>query len=85
VVKRNKTSEIWQNFSSVRSTSGIYSAFIVVEERVKIDPHFNYELMLNGPMKETFHVSDFLLKPEQIDIKMKQGARILYDNYPLQN
>ncbi len=84
VIKKNSNENVWEYFTSVRSTSGIYDDFIVFEEKIKLDGHSRYEFMLHGPMKEKYHVSSFLLKPSGVNIKMKAGDINLFNNYPEQ-
>ncbi len=82
VVKKNSKEDIWEYFTSVRSTSGFYKDFIVFEEKIKIDDHSSYQFMMHGPMKEQYSVSDFLLKPDSLDILLKDGNLKRYNNYP---
>ena len=82
VVKINAQASDWQFFNSVRSASGFYDKFIVFEQRIKIDPHFQYEFLLNGAMEDYFKISSFLLRPESLDVKMASDAGMLYNNYP---
>ncbi|MES2680398.1 MAG: hypothetical protein V4635_10955 [Bacteroidota bacterium] len=82
VIKKNSHEDIWEYFTSVRSTSGFYDNFIVFEEKIKLDGHSRYEFMLHGPMKEKYRVSNFLLKPLDMNVKMNHGGMELYNNYP---
>lgn len=82
VVKKNTQTDTWEYFTSVRSTSGFYDGFVVFEEKIYLDSHSTYKFILNGPMKETYHISDFLLKPQGLDIKITDGKNALYNNYP---
>lgn len=82
VVKTDAQSSNWEFFHSVRSASGFYGNFIVVEQKIKIDPHFQYGFYLNGAMDEYYKISHFLIRPETLDVKMQSDVGMLYNNYP---
>jgi hypothetical protein len=82
VIRSDAQGENWDYFFSVRSASGFYGNFIVFEQKIKIDPHGRYQFILNGPTKEYYRVSHFLLKPDTLDVKMQNGKTTLYNNYP---
>lgn len=82
VVKTNNESSTWEFFNSVRSATGFYDHFIVFEQRIKIDPHFKYDFFLNGAMDSHYNISNFLLRPDTLNVKMESDAGMLYNNYP---
>ena len=82
VIKSDAKYNNWEYFNSIRSTSGFYDSMIVYEQKIHIDPHFKYEFILNGSSRESFHVSDFLLRPATLDIKMMKDGLISYNNFP---
>ncbi len=72
----------WEYFTTVRNGSGFYDGFVVFEYKINIDPHFKYEFVLNGSSKENYRISDFLLKPAALDVKMRIEHKNVYNNYP---
>jgi hypothetical protein len=80
--KSNTQNENWDYFFSVRSATGFYGNFVVFEQKIKLNPHGSYEFLLNGPGKEYYRISHFLLKPDTMDLKMQLGKTTLYNNYP---
>lgn len=82
VIRKTPKGENWDYFFSVRSATGFYGNVIVFEQKIKLDPHGKYEFLLNGPGKEYYHVSNFLLKPDTMDVKMQLGKTTFYNNYP---
>lgn len=82
VVRQSGKEEVWDYFMSVRSTSGFYDGFVVFEEKIRIDGQARYQFLLHGPMNEPYRIANFLLKPDTLDLKMQDGSRVLYNNYP---
>jgi hypothetical protein len=82
VIKTKADYSNWAYFNSIRSTSGFYDTMIVYEQKISIDPHFNYEFLLNGSTKATYRISDFLLRPAALDLKMNRDGKISYNNFP---
>lgn len=85
VEKFNRKAMNWAYYTSVRSVSGFYDNVIVFEHKVKLDKGFGYRFLLKGGTKEYYKVSDFLIRPENSDLKIISKRKISYNNYPLGN
>lgn len=72
----------WAYYTSVRSVSGFYDSVIVFEHKIKLESAFGYRFLLKGGTKEYYKVSDFLIRPENLDIKIISKGQISYNNYP---
>lgn len=72
----------WEYYTSVRSTSGFYGDVIVFEHNIKIEQGYGYRFLLKGGTKERYTISDFLIQPADLDLKIISNSKTSYNNYP---
>jgi hypothetical protein len=84
IVNRSNTKNSeWVYTVPVRILSGFYKGFGVFEYRVEIERGNNYEFMLKGFVDQSYHISDFMLRPEALDVELsKEGKEESYNNFP---
>lgn len=82
IEKKSKDVFTWACFTSIRATCGFYDNMMVFEYRIRLEKGFNYNFMLNGGTKENYHVTDFLLRPESLNVKHNDKGVMSYNNYP---
>lgn len=72
----------WRDLLPIRCMSGFYNSYAVFETFVKINPHARYEFILSGKEDRNYHISNFLLRPADKDVRIviPQGDT-LYNNF----
>lgn len=80
LVTRNDGKEYkWLYYQQLSTLSGFYNNYDVFEFKVDLEKNCRYEFSINGHLGEPFHVSHFLLRPENIDVMLEEevGSRSL--------
>jgi len=72
----------WRDLLPVRCVSGFYKGYAVFETFVQINPHARYEFILSGKENRSYHISDFLLRPADKDVKIVTApGDTLFNNF----
>ncbi|PBQ31609.1 hypothetical protein CNR22_07455 [Sphingobacteriaceae bacterium] len=80
--KKGKNSE-WTYNVPVRVLSGFYQGFGVFEYEIVVEKESSYTFMLKGLDDRTYRISDFLLHPEETDVKFEEKRfGTSYNNFP---
>ena len=80
LVTRNDGKEYkWLYYQQLSTLSGFYNNYDVFEFKVDLEKNCRYEFSINGHLGEPFHVSHFLLRPENTDVMLEEetGSRSL--------
>jgi hypothetical protein len=72
----------WIYNGGVRKMSGFYNGFGVFEDKFTIEPGYKYDFMLTGLSDKTYRISDFMLRPEHLDIIAVNGRDTVFNNFP---
>lgn len=73
----------WEYGKAIRLFSGFYEGFAVFEYRFLLDSKNKYEFVLKGDMDKTYHISDFMIRPDTTDVLVILNERdTLLNNYP---
>lgn len=73
----------WIHHFPIRHLSGFYEGYGVFETRVSLERNNKYEFMLKGSSGETYHLSDFMIRPETQDvILLRSGQDSSFNNFP---
>ncbi|WP_317899714.1 hypothetical protein [Aurantibacillus circumpalustris] len=84
IINRSNTINAeWEYYIPVRQLSGFYEGFAVFEQKIYLEKNNKYEFILNGSVDEPYHVSDFMLRPENTTVKHISTKRdTVINNYP---
>jgi hypothetical protein len=83
IVTRNTE---WEHNIPVRRLSGFYPGFAIFEQSLILDKKNKYEFIIKGPLDKPYHVSNFLLRPENETVIIITPAQdTLINNFPLSN
>lgn len=80
LVTRNDGKEYkWLYYQQLSTLSGFYNNYDVFEFKVELEKYCRYEFSINGHLGEPFHVSHFLLRPENVNVMIeeKNGSKSL--------
>jgi hypothetical protein len=73
----------WKYVVPVRYLSGFYPGFAVFEHRIYLSPENKYDFLLKGYIDQEYHISDFMLRPENIMVTMLSNNRdTIFNNFP---
>jgi len=79
-----ENSEDWQVMRPMRHVSGYYNGYVIFEKKVTLDSTFAYNILLQGPSKKSYHISHFMLRPSEHDIKYEdENGKVFLNNYPI--
>jgi hypothetical protein len=78
--KIREQDESWELMSPMRHVTGFYDGYDVFEKKITLDPKFRYKLQLQGLSKGFYHISHFMLRPEESDVKFKDVDGKIYLN-----
>jgi len=83
IINRNSASTSdWQYNLPVRQLSGFYPGFGVFEYRIDLERSNKYDFMLKGFVEQQFHISNFMLRPENTTVILVSGQDSTYNNFP---
>lgn len=82
VNKANATESEWIYNIPVRIMSGFYKGFGVFEYKIRLEKNCKYDFMLKGFVDHSYAISDFMLRPESLNIITKQGQANSFNNFP---
>lgn len=84
IVSRRKGADYAWHYNFPMSVfSGFYNGFSVLERRINIEQGCSYEFFIKGGLDNTYHISDFLLREESVNVgEFKQNERISTNNFP---
>lgn len=72
----------WKYDLPIRVTSGFYDSVVVAESRVVIEKDERYRFLIHGKSKEKYFISNFLIRPDTLNVKAASNSRVSYNNYP---
>lgn len=72
----------WISNDPIKNFSGFYDGFAVYERKVYIDKTKQYDFILKGLDDQEYHISDFMFRPEQVNVFMTQGRDSIFNNFP---
>lgn len=72
----------WKHDLPVRVTSGFYDSVVVTESRMVIEKDERYRFLIHGKSKETYFISNFLIRPDTSNIRTCNKGHWSYNNYP---
>jgi hypothetical protein len=79
-----ENSEDWQVIRPMRHVSGYYNGYAIFEKNVTLDSTSVYNILLQGSSKKSYHISHFMLRPSEQDIKYKdENGKVFLNNYPV--
>ena len=83
ITKRRGEEFAWEYYLPMAVLSGFYPGFGVFEYKIKLEPWNEYQFVIKGGLNKTYHISNFMLRPEAINIicLSSRGDTIL-NNYP---
>ncbi len=84
IISRARESEYsWEFNPSLRVLNGFYEGFGVLEFKLPVESGCRYEFMIKGYHDQYYHISDFLLRPAQLDvIAADKNNDTLLNNFP---
>jgi hypothetical protein len=78
-------SEDWILMRPMRHVTGFYKGYDIFEKNMMLDPAFAYNILLQGPSKEYYHISHLMLRPANTNVKHKdEKGNVYLNNFPLQ-
>jgi hypothetical protein len=81
--KMLENAEDWVLIRPMRQVTGFYEGYDIFEKNISLDSTFGYNLLLQGPSKDQYHISHLMLRPTSQTIKYKDEAGKLYiNNFP---
>jgi len=83
VARRDQANYRWEQLFSGRSVSGFYKDFQVMEFTVPLSRHSAYEFILQGDHQGFYSIKNFLIHPDTLDTRFKEGEIIYWNNYPI--
>ena len=72
VVKINKKETVWQYAQALRVFSGFYPGYAVFEYPIELHHKNKYEFLLNGFGDKLYRISDFMIRPDTMDVRVIQ-------------
>lgn len=72
----------WKYYLTTRASSGIYDSIVVFENKIQLEKNTHYSFILNGGSPENYFISDFLLRPDTLNVKIRKNGTYTYNNYP---
>jgi hypothetical protein len=72
----------WLEIVPVRKLSGFYPGYAVFEHLTTIEDGHKYEYILRGREKSSYHISDFIIRPESLDVYYVQKGDTVFNNFP---
>ena len=84
IINRSNTiNSEWEYYIPVRQLSGFYEGFAVFEQKIHLEKNNKYEFILKGSVDEPYHISDFMLRPENTTVERITAAKdTVFNNYP---
>lgn len=83
IEEKQKNSSEWIYNVPVRLLSGFYKGYGIFEFELELKKESAYSFMLKGFDDRTYKVSDFVLRPENTDVKLEnKGIESSYNNFP---
>lgn len=73
----------WRDIRPLRKLSGFYTGFAVYEDFVDLKSDAKYEFLIQGSSDKNFRISDFLIRPDTLDVYSSNGqGDTTYNNFP---
>ena len=73
----------WKYMVPMRILSGFYKGYAVFETKLQLDKNKKYEFLISGREAQIYHVSDFMLRPEDMNVLVKVSASdSTFNNFP---
>jgi hypothetical protein len=84
IITRGHGSEYaWQHLKPMSVMSGVYPGFGVIEHRITIEEHCRYEFIIKGDLDVPYHISDFMLRPENVTVtEISPTGGTITNNFP---
>jgi hypothetical protein len=73
----------WRDIRPIRKLSGFYKDFAVYEDYLDLKSDASYEFLFQGSSDNNFRISDFLIRPDTVDVfRINTGKDTTYNNFP---
>jgi hypothetical protein len=82
VTKKKDGSYAWVYDIPVRIMSGFYDGFGICEYFIDLEADATYEFVLKGNIQRQYHVSDFMLRDENVNVVQILGQDTIINNFP---
>lgn len=84
IISRGKGKDYaWHHIYPMSVLSGFYDGFAVLERKLIVEPGCRYEFFIKGGLDRQYHISDFLIRPETMDvIQVNDGKAKATNNFP---
>jgi hypothetical protein len=80
----DNNAEDWVLMRPMRQVTGFYENYDIFEKDLTLDSNFAYTLILQGPSKNTYHISHLMLRPAERTVKYKDSDGKLHtNNFPI--
>lgn len=84
VTEHYKGTYKWRDIRPIRKLSGFYTGFAVYEDYLDLKSDAKYEFLFQGSSDNNFRISNFLIRPDTLDVFRINGRNdTTYNNFPV--
>lgn len=82
IITRRKGDDYkWLYYQSTRLISGFYNKYAVFEYPIDLEKDCQYEFVLKGDSDQAYSISDFLLRPGELNVIGLNGNDTIFNNF----